>query len=117
MANQAKNAAPVAAPAKPKPLTKNQLKTKLSEDTGLSGKQVASVLEALENVAVSELNRKGVGAFTIPGLMKLSKTVKKATESRQGINPLTKQPMTIAAKPARNVVRARVLKKLKDAVL
>jgi nucleoid DNA-binding protein len=49
-------------------------------------------------------------------MLKLTVTKKPATKARDGVNPFTGEPITIAAKPARNVVRARVLKSLKDAV-
>jgi nucleoid DNA-binding protein len=101
-------------PKAKKAMNKTQLKAKLAEETGLAPKDVVLVLDALNNVAVSELNATGV--FTIHGLLKLTKAVKKATPEKQGINPLTKQPMTIKAKPAKNVVRLRALKSLKDAV-
>jgi len=41
---------------------------------------------------------------------------KAATKAKQGINPFTKDPMTIKAKPARNVIKAVPLKALKDLV-
>jgi len=41
---------------------------------------------------------------------------KPATKERQGINPFTKEPTVFKAKPARNVVRVRPLKALKEMV-
>jgi nucleoid DNA-binding protein len=41
---------------------------------------------------------------------------KPATKARSGKNPFTGAPMTIPAKPARNVVRALPLKALKEMV-
>jgi nucleoid DNA-binding protein len=41
---------------------------------------------------------------------------KPATKAREGINPFTKEPITIKAKPARNVVRVRPLRMLKAMV-
>jgi nucleoid DNA-binding protein len=41
---------------------------------------------------------------------------KPATKARSGKNPFTGEPMTIQAKPARNVVRALPLKALKEMV-
>lgn len=109
----AKNA-PKNAPAKP--LTKSQLKAKLAEKTGLPAKQVAEVLDALAEVAVAEVNRKGVGSFTIPSLCKVVVVNKKATPEKKMISPLTKTEITVKAKPARRVVKVRPLKALKDAV-
>jgi nucleoid DNA-binding protein len=52
----------------------------------------------------------------IPGLVKLRVVKKPATKERQGINPFTKEPITIPAKPASKKVRATALKNLKDLV-
>ena len=41
---------------------------------------------------------------------------KPATKERKGINPFTKEETIFKAKPARNVVKIRPLKKLKDMV-
>ena len=64
----------------------------------------------------SALGKKGTGTFVIPGLCKIVRIHKPATPERQGINPFTKEPTTIKAKPARNVVKVRPLKKLKAMV-
>ncbi len=99
-----------------KPMNKSQLAGALAEETGLSKAQVNSVLAALDGVVRKELGKKGPGVLTIPGMLKLTVTKKPATKARPGKNPFTGEAITIAAKPARNVVRARVLKALKDAV-
>ena len=39
-----------------------------------------------------------------------------ATKARKGINPFTKEEVMFKAKPARNVVKIRALKGLKDLV-
>lgn len=98
-----------------KALTKNELRTKLSEESGVAKKEVGQVMDALENVIVTQVGKKGV--FQLPGLIKIAKAVRPATKERQGRNPATGEAMTIAAKPKRTVVKARVLKKLKDVVL
>jgi nucleoid DNA-binding protein len=54
--------------------------------------------------------------FTLPGLLKLTVSRKPATKAKEGRNPFTGETIMIKAKPARNVVRARVLKAVKDAV-
>jgi nucleoid DNA-binding protein len=99
-----------------KPMNKSQLAGALAEETGLSKAQVNSVLAALDGVVRKELGKKGPGVLTLPGMLKLTVTKKPATKARPGKNPFTGEAITIAAKPARNVVRARVLKALKDAV-
>ena len=55
-----------------------------------------------------------MGLGWVTGALKVVR--KQATKAKQGINPFTKEPMTIKAKPARNVVRAVPLKTLKELV-
>jgi len=52
--------------------------------------------------------------FNLPGLLKVMVVRKPATEARKGINPFTGQETIFKAKPARNVVKIRPLKGLKD---
>src|SRR5262245_42852623 len=98
-----------------KPMTKAELVNAIVETTELPKKDVKNVLESLVEVGHKEAKKKGV--FVVPGFAKM--TVKKlpATKERKGINPFTKEPMVIKAKPARKVVRVRPVKALKDAVL
>lgn len=101
---------------KPKAMTKSEILRALSEDTGLTRKQVASVLESLEAMIHKNLGRRGNGLFVLPGLLKIKIQHKPATKARTGINPFTGQPTVFKAKPARRVVKIQALKKLKDAV-
>jgi nucleoid DNA-binding protein len=48
--------------------------------------------------------------------MKIEVKRKPATKARKGINPFTGEETIFKAKPARNVVRIRALKKVKDMV-
>jgi len=118
----AKKAAPKAAPAKAsapkasapakgestagKSATKAEVYSSIAEMTGLGKKEVATVFDALGEMISKDLGKKGPGLFVIPGLLKLKVVRKPATKAKQGINPFTKEPMTIKAKPARNVVKA-----------
>ncbi len=104
------------AAAKVKPATKAELYAQLADKTGLSKKQVASVFDGMSDLVHSALGKKGPGQFVIPGLLKLKVVRKPATKEKQGINPFTKEPMTVKAKPARNVVKASPLKGLKENV-
>ncbi len=98
-----------------KRLTKAQVVAELSNVTELDKKAVTKVLDSLNDLVAKELNSEGAtGEFVIPGLVKLRVVEKKATEERQGINPHTREPMVIPAKPASKTVRASVLKALKD---
>ena len=98
-------------------MTKTQVMTEISENTGLSKKEVASVFDELAIVMERHVKKRGVGHFTLPGLMKVQVVRKPATKARKGINPFTGEETTFKAKPARNVVKVRPLKKLKDMVL
>jgi nucleoid DNA-binding protein len=78
----------------------------------LSKVQINAVLEALFDIAVKETKRAGV--FNIPNLVKLRTAHKAATAARPGRNPFTGESITIKAKPAKTVVRAKVLKQFKE---
>ena len=112
-----KPAAPAAAAAsKTKAATKGEIYGSISEKSGVGKKEVGKVFEALGDLISKELGKKGPGQFVIPGLLKLKVVRKPATKAKQGINPFTKEPMTIKAKPARNVVKAVPMKALKELV-
>jgi len=98
------------------PRTKSEVLTLLAETTGLSRRGVRSVFDSLTDMASKDLGKKGCGLFLIPGLMKIRRINKPATKARKGINPFTKVEQTFKAKPARNVVKIRPLKALKDMV-
>ena len=109
-------AADTPAPAHPKPANRTVVYTALAETTGLGTTQVAAVFAALGALIAQELGQKGPGRFVLPGLLKLKVVRKPATKARSRTNPFTGAPMTIAAQPARNVVRALPLKALKEMV-
>ena len=95
--------------------TKSDILTTVATGTGLTKKDVHAVFDALTDIIKKDL-KKGPGVFTLPGLLKLKVVHKPAVKARKGTNPFTGQEMTFKARPARNVVRARPLKALKDAV-
>ncbi len=96
------------------PFNKSQLLSTLSENTGLSRRDVAAVLDALSDVINRHIKKRGAGQFTLPGLMKIVTQRKPATRARKGINPFTGEPTVFKAKPAQTVVKVRALKNLKD---
>lgn len=102
--------------SRPKSATKADIYAAIAEKTSLSKKEVAAVFDGLVELVGRELGKKGPGLFMVPGLLKLKVVRKPATKAKQGINPFTKEPMTIKAKPARNVIKAVPLKSLKDLV-
>ena len=96
------------------PPTKAELIRQISEDTGLSKREVDAVFDSL-NIAMRKSLR-GTGFFTLPGLLKLKVVKKPATKARKGVNPFTGEQMTFKAKPASKRVRASALKGLKAMV-
>lgn len=92
-----------------KKMTKSQLMSILSEKTGMSKKDVVSFMDELTSVAYKEVKKNG--EFTFPGIGKLVKQKRKA---RMGRNPATGESIKI---PAKTVVKFRVAKATKDAVL
>ena len=103
--------------ARPKAATKGEVYTAIAEKTNLAKKDIAAVFEAMGELIKKELtNKKGAGQFVIPGLLKIKVIRKPATKAKQGINPFTKEPMTIKAKPARNALKALFLKGMKEMV-
>ena len=99
-----------------KQLTKSEILTTISGTTELSRKQVASVIDALGELAKKNVGKKGPGIFVLSGLLKIVAIQKPAVPAHKGINPFTKQEQMFKAKPARKVIKVRALKALKDAV-
>ena len=90
-------------------MTKSAMLVALAEKTGLSKKDVVGVVDAIVELAYKEVKKSGV--FAIAGLGKLVKVHRNA---RQGRNPATGETIQI---PARTVVKFRVAKAAKEAVL
>ena len=93
--------------AKTKPLTKSQVAASIAETVGITKKQATECLQTL--VELSYKNAKNT--FTFPGLGKLVLVNRKA---RMGRNPATGEAIKI---PAKRVVKFRVAKAAKDAIL
>ena len=100
-----------------KPMTKSAIMNEVSGNTGLTKKQVASVFEELGIIIERHIKKRSPRQFTLPGLLKIEVKRKPKTKARKGINPFTGEPMMFKAKPARDVVKVRPLKKLKDMVV
>jgi DNA-binding protein HU-beta len=90
-----------------KPMTKAKITDYLAGKLDVSKKQATTFLEELAALAHKEAKN----SFTLPGLGKLVLVNRKA---RMGRNPQTGAPIKI---PARRVVRFRVAKAAKDAIL
>lgn len=90
-------------------MTKGQLLQALAEKTGLAKKDVIALVDAIVAMAYVEVKKNG--EFAIAGLGKLVKVQRKA---REGRNPATGESIHI---PAKTVVKFRVAKAAKEAVL
>jgi DNA-binding protein HU-beta len=90
-----------------KALTKSQIVASVAEAIGITKKQAGQVLEALVALAYKQAKN----SFTIPGLGKIVLVNRKA---RLGRNPATGEQIKI---PAKRVVKFRVAKAAKDAIL
>ena len=90
----------------------------IAEETGITKKQVAAVLEALAGEIKKDLSNKGPGVFAIPGLVKIEKKKVPARPAQKNVpNPFKPgEFMDRPAKPASVKVKVRALKNLKDMV-
>lgn len=118
-ATPAKKPATALAPLKPikTVFNKTNLQAHLADVAGVEPKAVKAVMAALEATMVASLNKKGLGEFTLPGLLKITAQAVPAKKKRRGIDPFTKVEREFAAKPATVRVKVRSLKKIKDAAL
>ena len=88
-------------------MTKTQTIAALAERSGLSKAEVAQLLEEVAKLAYVEARN----GFTLPGIGKLVLVDRKA---RMGRNPATGEAIHI---PAKTVVKFRVAKACKEAVM
>src|SRR6201988_3915897 len=96
------------------PLTQTQLADAVAERADLSRADAKRALAALEEVVLAEIGE--AEKVKVGNLVQLTVRLKPATKARQGRNPATGEEITIAAKPASVVVRARPLAKTKAAL-
>lgn len=97
-------------------MTKSEMVSDIAETTGLTKRDVGSVLDAMEGVIERHLRKGAVGYVTIPGLLKIKTVTKPAQRARKGVpNPFRPgETMDVKAKPASRRIRVQPLKKLKD---
>jgi len=95
------------AATKAKPLTKTQIIEHMSKKTGLAKKEVKQFFEEFNQLAYKQAKK----GFTIPGIGKLVLDKRKA---RKGRNPQTGETIKI---PAKKVLKFRIAKACKDAVI
>ena len=95
-------------------MTQTQLAAAVAERTGISKAQAKNVIDALEDVVLTEIGN--AEKVKIGNLVQLTVRVKPPTKEREGRNPATGEMITIGPKPASVDVRARVLSKTKAAL-
>lgn len=107
------------APAIQKKYTKTEILNAISENTSVSKKEVAAVLEELGVLIERHVKKRAVGEFTLPGLLKIKSVQRPARPARKNVpNPFRPgEMMDIPRKPASTRVKVLPLKKLKDFAL
>ncbi len=90
-----------------KALSKSQIAAEIADKSGITKKQSTEILELIADMAYKNAKN----TFTLPGLGKLVLVNRKA---RIGRNPATGAQINI---PAKRVVKFRVAKAAKDAIL
>ena len=94
-------------PKRAKALSKSQVAAAIAEKNAITKKQAMGVLDTIAQLAYTNAKN----TFTIPGLGKLILVNRAA---RMGRNPATGEEIKI---PAKRVVKFRVAKPAKDAIL
>lgn len=92
-----------------KPMTKSQFLAALAEKGGMSKKEMTEMWDMFVDMVYKHV--KEDGEVTLPGLGKMQKKSRKA---RMGRNPATGEQIQI---PAKTVLKFRVAKSAKDAIL
>lgn len=102
-----------------KKYTKTEILNEIAQNTDLSKKQVAAVIDELGVLIERHIKKRAVGEFTLPGLLKIKSVVRPARPARKGVpNPFKPgELMDIPRKPATTRVKVLPLKKLKEYAL
>jgi DNA-binding protein HU-beta len=90
-------------------MTQTQIIRELAEDAQVSPKIAKQILVKFSEMAVRETKKKGM--FVMPGIGRLVRVERKA---RTGRNPATGESIKI---PAKKVVKFRIAKSVKDAIV
>ena len=100
------------------PLAKSQIVRTIAEDTGLSRRDVAAVMNSLGELVRAHVKPRSCGLFRLPGMLRISVVRKPATKARKGVpNPFRPgETMDVPAKPASRRVRIYALKGLRDMI-
>ncbi len=97
-------------------LTKSALIGHIAEQNELPRKTAAAVYATMESLFLGSVHPRGVGEFSLPGLLKVS--LRKVPARKAGTlvrNPANGEMIKAAAKPASVRLKIRALSKLKAA--
>jgi hypothetical protein len=111
----AKENAAVIKPVK-ESLTKSALINLIAQENEIPRKTAVGVYVTLENLLLGSVHPRGLGEFTLPGLLKIN--LRKVPARKAGTlvrNPATGEMIKAAAKPASARVKIRALSKLRAA--
>ena len=116
--SKSKISKPEAAPLRPvkETFTKSALINLIAEQNDIPRKTALGVFATLESVLLGSVHPRGLGEFTLPGLLKV--TLRKVPARRAGTlvrNPATGEMVKGVARPASMRVKIRALSKLKTA--
>src|SRR5438552_6998942 len=92
------------------PMSKSQIASQLADSVGITKKQSVAYLESLAELAYKEAKN----TFTLPGLGKL---VMQDKAAREGVMPFGENKGQKYTIPARKVVKFRLSKAAKDAII
>jgi len=93
-----------------KALTKSQIATTLAEQVGVTKKQAVQAMDLLADLAYKQAKN----TFTLPGIGKLVLVTRSARTMTMQFGPKKGQTIKV---PAKRVVKFRVAKAAKDAIL
>lgn len=98
------------------PMSKTQVLAEIADGTGLTKKQVGSVMEELAGIIERHIKKGAAGQFAMPGLFKIKTVKRPARKAQKGVpNPFRPgELMDVPARPATTRVKVSALKKLKD---
>jgi nucleoid DNA-binding protein len=106
------------APAVKEAFTKSALVNLIAEQNEVTRDVAKGVLATIEGAMMGSIHPRGVGEFTLPGVLKIS--LRKVPARKAGTmirNPSTGEMVPGAAKPASVRVKIRPLSKLKAAAI
>jgi len=106
---------PLKVSAAAKPRSKSDVFGTIAQHVGLHRRDVAAVFHALGSLIKADLSKLAPVSSRCPDDAHRGHP-ETSTKARMGLNPFTKEEVMFKAKPARNVVRVRPLRGLKDMV-